>query len=1195
MKNNRILSALLVFVLAFMTVVAVVPMKVEAAHSDSAVTSGDNYTQEEKEAIVSSTYDYEFSSAEEMLNHELSEGYLDYVVSKSSEYTIYVNRYTGVMYYKNNTTGQILCSNPYNLTSTNQPDVKSDLMSQVFISFSENSGSGSVGRPYSSAQWAAEYGQISVSKITGGLRVSYTLGDTSTRFLLPGQILADSFESKLFKPMLDYYSELLYKYVGNRTLPTYPTELEYFDGNVEAALNFFDSTRYDGERIYDSEKGNYLKSETVIYYLELTKKFYTEVYNIGGNPAERQELDSLCDSLIIFYRGYNLETKDVDGKTEWVYTLNKSMLVADKRMRSKVVKQICPDYTMPEVVADETRVGFVNKIEPKPVFRVAIEYTFAEDGSLMVRLPANSITFDETRYTLRDISILRYFGAADLKKDGYVFVPDGSGAVIDFADFTSAQLTFDMYGDDYCYSSLDPSDAYSEQLTMPVYGVVTKDAPGKTLSSFAPEKDLTDAGFLAIIEEGSSLSKLQVEIGGSHGFGGIYTRFEPFPSDKYDLTDTISVGASGEYTIVSKSKYTGSYVTRYVMLNDPDVASKAGITHNPASYVGMASYYKNYLEINGLIKPLTETEENLPLYIEAFGSMNVKDKFLTFPITVSIPLTTFDDIVTMYDELSNAREVLKNKYLEYKTLADAALADEDLSAYERNMAKADRYLKLSEEVVDIENVHFKMTGFANGGMYYRYPTKLKWEKACGGKDGFRDLVETVEKKQAEGLNFNIYPDFDFQYIHYTGLFDGISKKKTVSKMVDNRYASKQEFNSILGEYEPMFAMVISASSLDGLYSKFIKKYSDYDVGAVSLSTLGSDLNSNFDKKNPINREEAMDYVVDLLDRVVNTDKMSVMLEKGNIYSVKYADHIIDIPTDSSHYSFTSYSVPFIGLVLHGYVNYAGGALNYSGSPDYDLLHAIENGSALYFITSYRNTDSLKEDEVLNKYYGVDYKNWYAEIVETYDVLNDAIGKYQKYEIVDHSVIIAERLIDDAEHEKNMTTLRDELVDMIENEIKTKVNAAFDSMFDDPMNYGRGIKLTVDRGALITLACGILNYTEAELLATDFDEKLEAVADKYEELYDGVTTNQRGPLEVTLDTLEYNSKYSYITDSLATDKDYVYTDFTVDNNLVTIVTYKDRETGDTVKFIINYNIYSVTVNLGDGEIYELGKYDFAVVK
>ena len=383
-------------------------------------------------------------------------------------------------------------------------------------------------------------------------------------------------------------------------------------------------------------------------------------------------------------------------------------------------------------------------------------------------------------------------------------------------------------------------------------------------------------------------------------------------------------------------------------------------------------------------------------------------------------------------------------------------------------------------------------------------------------------------------------------------------------------------------------MVISADALDGLYTKFNKSYSKWEVGNISVSTLGSDLNSNFDEKNPINREEASAHVVGLLDRMVNESNLSVMTSKGNIYSVKYADHIIDIATDSSHFAYSSYSIPFTGLVLHGYVNYAGSALNYSGSPDYDLLHAIENGASLYYILSYQNSEYMKEDLILNDYYGVDYQNWYDSVVESYSVLNGAIGKYQTYNIIDHRTLIAERVIDEDEAQANLNKLLNELLQTARIQLTEKVDEAYEAMAADPANIGRGVKVVFDTEALMLQATEVLNKSALEISATDFDEKLAALKLEFETEYAGTSEN---PAVVSFGRVEYTTEYDYVTDSFATDgKNYDYTEFTVDNDLVTMVTYYDRVTGDTVYFLINYNIYEVNVNLG-GTVYTLGKYGF----
>ena len=64
-----------------------------------------------------------------MLVYELEKGYLDSVDSKDKMYSIYVNRYTGVMYYVNNLTGQILMSNPYYYAPSNDERVNQLLLS----------------------------------------------------------------------------------------------------------------------------------------------------------------------------------------------------------------------------------------------------------------------------------------------------------------------------------------------------------------------------------------------------------------------------------------------------------------------------------------------------------------------------------------------------------------------------------------------------------------------------------------------------------------------------------------------------------------------------------------------------------------------------------------------------------------------------------------------------------------------------------------------------------------------------------------------------------------------------------------------------------------------------------------------------------------------------------------------------------
>ena len=1194
MNYKRILSVALAVVMVFSMVAVFIPTRVSAAHSPSASVGGPSYTQEEVKKIVEELSTMKFSSAEERLEYERGKGYLDSSSSAGNKNTIYINRYTGYLYYVNNQTGEILTSNPYDVTFNNS--WANELMGQIFIDFSTVANSTSSER-YTSTEWAAKLGQISVMQISNGLRVSYTMGDTASRFLVPGRITAARFEEEIVRPIHDRYVELL--------------ELYYGEAFPEKNFSFFDNEAY-ADVAYEGTAYNHEKLKRHILEIRAFIISNASKTEYNSSTPEFKDVDRLLQNFLNLLNQYTMVNKDsaigTNGLiigTEEERAAQQALLdqgiaflnfkgqgqVNIERTYAGIVKTYCPDYTFEMMYADEAECGFFPKVAQKPVFRCSLEYTFNSDGSLSVRLPSNSISFDETVYILNSISTLKYFGTGDLTTDGYVFIPDGSGSVTKFSEFFEApnsqrnesfDLSLEVYGKDYAYSTLSTTTVYNEQVSMPVYGMISGNNASSLTESLTGNSTVTN-GYFAILEEGASLASLRVVFNQNHQYPAVYSSFSPYPADTVSLSgENNGIG----YKKVSESKYLGSYVTRYVLLSDVDAAMAAGIFSYAPNYSGMAGYYREYLKGKGELETLEEINENLPLYIEALGSMEIVKKILSFPVTTSIPLTSFEDVVTMYDELARAKERFLEKADEYDALAEAEVKDLDMKLTYKN--KADSYRKLAEEIIDVTNINFRLTGFANGGMYYTYPTRVKWEKTCGGKSGFEALLDSADSKTVGSAVFGVYPEFDFAFISNTAMFDGISNKNTVSRMVDNRYASKQVYNIVSNMWESFFTLVVSPDAYDRLYTKFYKDYSDYDVKGISVSTLGGSLNSNFDKKNPVNREDSIGYVTLLLEKITKDNGYSVMLDAGNIYSVKYADHIVNIATDSSHFRYSSYAVPFVGMVLHSYVSYAGSPLNYSGDPDYDILRSIENGATLFYILCYQNTGYMKDDEALNKYYGVDYKTWYDDMVVQYSKLNATIGRLQGYEIVEHSTLLAERVIDSDEVYADNVRLAKEFLAKAEEKLISLIADKQDEMLKDDANIGRGIKVDIDVDTLMAIAKEMLNMTDAELVSSGLKEGVEKLAEEYESYYKGVDKNSE---LVVLDSVSYTSRYNYVTDSFATDKDYVFTDYTVDNNLVSIVTYRDAATNHEVKFILNYNIYSVRVSFADGTVYEIAPTSF----
>ena len=141
-----------------------------------------------------------------------------------------------------------------------------------------------------------------------------------------------------------------------------------------------------------------------------------------------------------------------------------------------------------------------------------------------------------------------------------------------------------------------------------------------------------------------------------------------------------------------------------------------------------------------------------------------------------------------------------------------------------------------------------------------------------------------------------------------------------------------------------------------------------------------------------------------------------MVDGGNAYTLPYVDHIIDIPTESSNILKAAASIPFTAIVLHGYVNYTGGAVNMEGDVQYAILKNIENGASLYFTLCYQNTSALKESDEYNKYYSVSYDIWKDDMIEYYQTVNEALGDLQTSKITDHELLEAVRTITAEEQE-----------------------------------------------------------------------------------------------------------------------------------------------------------------------------------
>lgn len=279
-----------------------------------------------------------------------------------------------------------------------------------------------------------------------------------------------------------------------------------------------------------------------------------------------------------------------------------------------------------------TNDGFIAKVYWKKYkFGMTLQVALTEDG-LVATIPDDSIIEDGSDYQIGTISIYPYMGNSYLDdKEGYMFIPDGNGALIYLDDkegrFSSGYSSM-IYGSDIGFDESDVTsmlwDKYemvtdAEQIIAPVYGIAHTD---------------DGIAFLAVVEEGAMRATIEARPNGSSvDYNRVYAKFI---ERKLYTQPTSNNSSSGSFHLAEADRSHSDLQIRYLFL-----------TGNQANYCGMANAYRNYLIDKGDLK-VQDTSYNTR--VDFLGTE--RESWVIG--TSAVVMTTVEDIQEIYEDLKNA-------------------------------------------------------------------------------------------------------------------------------------------------------------------------------------------------------------------------------------------------------------------------------------------------------------------------------------------------------------------------------------------------------------------------------------------------------------------------------------------------------------------------------------------------------------
>lgn len=272
-----------------------------------------------------------------------------------------------------------------------------------------------------------------------------------------------------------------------------------------------------------------------------------------------------------------------------------------------------------------------------------------ENDELVVEIPYNSIVYYD-KYPITEFRVLPFFCAANKSQNGYLFVPDGSGAIINFNNGKITQNNYSarMYGWDYgAPRDIVVSDPIAR---FPVYGASFTDS---------------DASLLCVIEEGDAYATVEADVAGrTYDFNYVTNVFTVVHNQ---LADVGSRSIHG-YTVYEESIPKDEKLSlRYIGVDSSD-------------YVDMAKEYRSYL-LNRYPELKESSNENLPVAVELLGAVAKMQHVLGFPKELPYALTTYNEMDTILKDLKangweNINVILNgwfNKGVDHKWADDISL------------------------------------------------------------------------------------------------------------------------------------------------------------------------------------------------------------------------------------------------------------------------------------------------------------------------------------------------------------------------------------------------------------------------------------------------------------------------------------------------------------------------------------------
>lgn len=410
-------------------------------------------------------------------------------------------------------------------------------------------------------------------------------------------------------------------------------------------------------------------------------------------------------------------------------------------------------YTLEQHESDKV-LDLSSKSSDKPIFNVSVVYRL-DGGDLVVEVPLSEIQYRED-YPLYNLTLLPYFGAGGVDDEGFLFVPEGGGALIRFNNGKVSQNNYysNIYGWDMALNReyvVHETEAY-----FATYGIASG-----------------EDSFLCLMEEGASYASVQADISGKkHSYNFVNAVYSIAQREQYDVSDKVN----GKIFVYLPELPDETLRQRYRFINSN-------------SYVDMAKTYQGYLKQQYGDYLTVNTDTQTPVAVEIIGAVDKVKQVFGIPMSKPLRLTSYREALDIVKQLKE--EGMTNLSIKLTGWMNGGVRQQMLSKA-KPIAElgSKKDLKALASYATENEIGFYLDGITN----YAIDSNL-----FDGFIQFADSARFVTKEKAELNDYRVVTyikDMDSSDAYYLLHADKILEMADNLKAVADKYGTGVSFQDI---------------------------------------------------------------------------------------------------------------------------------------------------------------------------------------------------------------------------------------------------------------------------------------------------------------------------------------------------------------------------------------------------------------